>query len=255
MGCLYIIINLRNWKVYIGKWKSMKVEYRWNQHKKGNGNEHIFNSIKKYGVEYFYFGVLYENVPHEFLGDLEKKEIARYNCNSCRGGWGYNKTDGDEGTSGWKASVEQRRKNSESRMGKSLSEEHCRNISEGRKGIIFTEEHLKNLSNAKIRPEYDEAHDMFFSFPSDMPVMEKCERLYAKHPNIPKGTIYTWTLKWCPRPRQRKPEYDEAKCFFFLLLPPDMPVSEKRQQLYAKYPNIKGRTIRYWVRQWQSIDK
>ena len=39
MGCIYIIINLVNWKVYIGKWKNQNVEKRWNKHKNGKGSQ------------------------------------------------------------------------------------------------------------------------------------------------------------------------------------------------------------------------
>ena len=69
-----------------------------------------------------------------------------------------------------------------------------------------------------------------------------------------KGRVFTKETNRKRADARRKPEYFEAKLFFFLLLPPDMPIKEKRKHLYAKYPNIKGCTIRYWIRQWLSGD-
>ena len=283
MGYIYIIINLVNWKVYIGKWKGINVEDRWEQHKRGNrGNQHLYKSINKYGVEYSYFGILHENVPYETLNDLEIEEIAKYNCNSCRGGWGYNKTDGGDGVLGWKASKEQRRKNSEAKMGKSLSEEHCRRISEGLKGRTYSDEHRRNLSevlkgdkNHNYGKPLSEAHRQSISdalkgekHPNYGKIAsnETCRKLSKALKGKPKSNEHRRNisegLKGKPLSEKRRrriaearrsPEYDEAN-EIFLSLPLEMHIKEKRKQLYAKFPEIKKGTIRYWVRQWLSAE-
>ena len=283
MGCIYIIINLLNWKIYIGKWEGKNVKNRWDQHKRGNrSNQHLYRSIEKYGIAHFYFGVLHENVPKEFLGDLEKQEIARYNCNSCRGGWGYNLTDGGDGVFGWKASTEQRRKNSEAKKGKTLSEEHRRGISEGMKGKTLSEEHRRNLSEA-LQGEKHPNYGKSLSVEHRRKISEALTG--DKHPNygkvIPDETRHKQSeaqkgkpkskehcrnisrgLKGKPHSKERclnisearrSPEYNEAYNFF-CILPSDMSIKEKRKHLYTKYSEIKKGTIRYWVRQWQSAD-
>lgn len=49
------------------------------------------------------------------------------------------------------------------------------------------------------RPEYNEAHDFFFSLPTMMPSREKSRQLFVKYPHIPKGTISQWIHRWTRR--------------------------------------------------------
>ena len=97
MGWIYIFFNLINHKVYIGKWQGKRVETRRDEHKKGRGSPLLYADIIEYGWENFIFDTLHENVPIEMLDYLERKEIARFDCNECAGGWGYNQTKGGGG--------------------------------------------------------------------------------------------------------------------------------------------------------------
>jgi group I intron endonuclease len=60
-----------------------------------------------------------------------------------------NLTDGGEGTSGYVASEELRKKRSEAQKGKTLSEEHKRKISEAQKGNTHSEETKRKMSISK----------------------------------------------------------------------------------------------------------
>ena len=51
---------------------------------------------------------------------------------------------------------------------------------------------------------------------------------------------------------RRRPEYNEARLYYFLTLSPNMPLKEKRKHLYDRFPNVKRATIRAWVRRWES---
>ena len=134
MGWIYIFVNLINFKVYIGKWSGKRVEKRRHQHKRGGGNRHLYRAIQKYGWDNFIFDTLHENVPKEMLNHLEMKEIARFDCNKCRGGWGYNETDGGDGLVGYIPSKETRQKMSDALKGKPLSVEHRQKLSKAKKG-------------------------------------------------------------------------------------------------------------------------
>ena len=53
MGWIYILVNTINGKVYIGKWTGKRIEHRRDQHKRGQGNQHLYRAIQKYGWENF----------------------------------------------------------------------------------------------------------------------------------------------------------------------------------------------------------
>jgi group I intron endonuclease len=53
---VYIIKNKINEKIYVGS--TINFKDRWTKHLSGKGNTHLFNSIKKYGLENFEFEIL-----------------------------------------------------------------------------------------------------------------------------------------------------------------------------------------------------
>ena len=66
---IYKITNLITGKVYIGQ--SKRCEQRFLEHKNSSSNEHLRNSIEKYGVENFSFEILEETLE----SDLDEREI------------------------------------------------------------------------------------------------------------------------------------------------------------------------------------
>lgn len=94
---IYKIENLINGKVYIGQ--SIDIFGRWNAHKNRMGyqDEHLYRSMRKYGIENFKFEILKE-CNENCLKDLEAFFIRVY-C-SWNSKYGYNMTFGHNGTFG-----------------------------------------------------------------------------------------------------------------------------------------------------------
>lgn len=109
---LYVITNLVNHKQYYG-W-ALWCKRRWNEHKCGHGSKLVYQAIKKYGIENFRFKILCEGEV-SFIKELEQIMIAE-ECSKAP--YGYNLSDGGEGTAGVIPSKETREKMSKSRMGK-----------------------------------------------------------------------------------------------------------------------------------------
>jgi len=150
MGSIYKITNTVNGKSYIGQTRHDAVKTRIRDHLTGRGNVIIKNAVEKYGHDAFTFEILHDGIIPEFLDDLEREAIGKFNTVAPHG---YNLTDGGEGGS---PSEETRRKQSEAQKGeknhaygKNLSKEHRQKISEagkGRKRPPFTEEHCRKIS-------------------------------------------------------------------------------------------------------------
>lgn len=106
---IYSFRNKFNQKRYIGK--SINIENRYNAHMGAcfNRNEdgYFYRALRKYGVENFDFTVLIE-CPEENLNYWEKFYI-RYYCSN-NNDYGYNLTNGGDGTSGLKHSDEWKEK-------------------------------------------------------------------------------------------------------------------------------------------------
>ena len=254
MGCIYMWTNQINQKRYVGKC-SDNVKKRYYAHINGCGNRLLKEDIDKFGIEKFTFEVLHENVPHALLNDYEIQAIAEYNCNSKNeNGWGYNLTDG--GDSGFNHSEETIRKCSDGKKGernpfygKAHSDEWRREHSErvrGENHPMYRKKHSAESRKKMSAAQSGEKNHNYGKPMSDEQRQKRSEKL--------KGRVFSEETIRKNSDARRKPEYFEAKLFFFLLLPSDMPIREKHKQLYQKYPNIKQGTIRYWVRQWQSAD-
>lgn len=223
MGWIYIFFCLVDYKVYIGKWSGRRIEYRRNKHINGHGNQHLYRAIQKHGWENFIFDVLHENVPKEKLNDLEREEIARFNCNSCRpGGWGYNKTDGGEGTVGFVQSAEHRQKLSKALKGENNPMFGKPGWNKGKPGNSHSVEARQKISDAlkgESNPNYGK------------PRSAESRR---------KQSI-----------AMRHPEYERARVFFFIDLA-NMSIREKRKQLCTEFQDVSERTIRNWTSNWQA---
>lgn len=163
-GIIYLIRNNINNKIYIGQTiKKGGFDERYgNNLRDYTHNEHLRNSIDKYGIENFHidkeFNVAYSQ---EELNSLEDMYIKLYEATNPDKG--YNKTFG--GRNG-KRTDEVRMKMSETRKklyikkennpmyGKKLSEEHKKKISEANKGKIMPEEAKRKISEANKGNKY-----------------------------------------------------------------------------------------------------
>ena len=277
MGCIYIFVCLVNFKVYIGQYKGKIPEKRRDDHIRGKGNIPLYNAIRKYGWEYFVFTILYENVPYDQLSDLERKEIARYNCNKNRGGWGYNLTDGGEGTLGWKHSSETLQKKSDQMsgennpfFGKTLSTEHRQKISDSLSGknnpnfgkTASTETRQKQSDAKKGKPTWNkkgssrpeirgENNPMYGRTGENSPHWGKPLSIShrQKISNTKKGKKNPMYGRPAPN---RSPEYERVKWFFFIELA-NLPIKEKRKRLYQEFEGIvKTRRLYEWTKRWQT---
>jgi group I intron endonuclease len=81
-GSIYIITNIINDKVYIGKTYN-NLETRFREHlrdsRKSNKNSKLYKAIRKYGFENFEISVLEHNINEGDLENLEIFYISKYN--------------------------------------------------------------------------------------------------------------------------------------------------------------------------------
>jgi group I intron endonuclease len=147
---IYLITNLKNWKVYVGKLyhrKSLPGYWEENIRKALKGlrtKPHLYAAIRKHGAGNFAVDVLEEFDFHEELAAAETKWIHLLDSNNPE--FGYNLTTGGEGNPGHKVSASARKRIGDSHRGKPLSEEHRQ---------LLREAKLKNPTNywlGKKRP-------------------------------------------------------------------------------------------------------
>lgn len=100
-GAIYCITNKINQKKYIGQTSSLYINDRWCEHKwnaRNNKSGYLYNAIRKYGEENFEFKVLLHKIPINALNYYESLWIQKFNTKSP---YGYNLTDGGDGTRGY----------------------------------------------------------------------------------------------------------------------------------------------------------
>ena len=125
---IYCIENLVNDKKYIGQ--SVDIDKRWYEHRrtlrlKQHDNIYLQRAWDKYGEDNFRFYII-TICDSERLKDLEIHFITLFNTTD--NAYGYNMTNGGEGTSGYKHTEEIKKYISEIQTGRNLSEEHIGSI-------------------------------------------------------------------------------------------------------------------------------
>lgn len=123
MFVVYKIVNLVNWKVYIGC-TSQEPKKRWKQHVylANRAKKHklkfyaITRAIEIYGEENFEFKVIRECDSIDAMKEEEIRLITFYDTYGTE--WGYNLTKGGDGAVGVKRTIEQRQAMSLARIGK-----------------------------------------------------------------------------------------------------------------------------------------
>ena len=98
MGCVYLVTNTVNGKVYVGK-TAKTLEERWRSHlhwaNRGFKGMVLYSAIRKYGTASFTVEQLCASDMPEELNQLEREYIAK--LDSCNPSIGYNRTVGGDG--------------------------------------------------------------------------------------------------------------------------------------------------------------
>lgn len=128
---VYLIHNIQNNKVYVGKTKAP--EARWAKHlsiafsKRNKEKFAIHKAIKKYGVESFVFSVIQSLNSEDICNKAEQYWISFFQSRNKV--FGYNLTEGGEGVSGREVSEETRSKMRVKALGRKHTEETLTKIS------------------------------------------------------------------------------------------------------------------------------
>jgi len=116
---IYIVTNLVNAKQYVGITNNLK--RRWKEHKSLNkSSPALHDAIKKYGIENFAFSHIADAFEFGSACIIEKLLIKEHNT---KAPFGYNLTDGGEGSFGVKPSLETIKKMKDSAKGQKRSKE------------------------------------------------------------------------------------------------------------------------------------
>ena len=146
---IYLITNKINGHMYVGG--SVDINRRFKQHQSGNNTDFPIDlAILKYGKENFTYQIITE-LPADWnvIGQHEKYWIKFYN--TLKNPNHYNLTEGGEGISGWKHTLQAREKMSKNHAdyskenhpnwNKPMSDEQKRKISQSRIGKYGGENH------------------------------------------------------------------------------------------------------------------
>ena len=249
MGWIYIFLNLVNYKIYIGKYSGKRVEKRRNDHKNGYGNQHLYNAIEKYGWDNFIFDTLHY-APKEKLNELERQEIARFDCNKCRGGWGYNETDGGDGITGWKHTPE-----TITKMSEASRESNRKRVKDGTHHLLDGEIQRKTqrkrvedgthpfLGGEINRKRIEDGAHNFLD--SEFQEFTRYNNREIQRKYVAEGTHHLLREN---HPKAR-PEYYQVYWEFVLLYP--LGIEEARKHLREKFSDIPTETRNGWIRKWQ----
>lgn len=285
MGYVYKITNTVEGKSYIGATINAPEKRRIREHLSGQGNRLIADAVKKYGKDTFTYEVLEANVGDERLPELELAYIEKFNTYAPHG---YNLTHDGTGHGipsentrrklseinkgenhpffGKKHSEKSRRKISEAHkgeknanFGKPVSETQKRKISEANRGRKRSDAHKRRISEANSGRKFSESHKRKISEANKgenhhyfgKKLSPKHRRKISAAQKGKKCEPFTEEHKRKISEARRHPDHTPAREYFFLL-PSDMPLTEKRKSLFAKFPNIHKRSIYKWVRKWTS---
>jgi group I intron endonuclease len=107
---VYLIHNIKNNKIYVGKTISLK--RRWSNHlsfaRNKTTNQFIHRAIRKYGVDNFIFCFVQKLFSNKECAEAERYWIKYYDSRNPK--YGYNLTDGGDGSIGRKQTTATREK-------------------------------------------------------------------------------------------------------------------------------------------------
>lgn len=143
---IYKITNTVNGKIYVGQTVRTLEERKWqhiNTAKHGHKN-HLYNAMRKYGIENFKFEKICDVDNIEDLNILERYYIAKYNCIKD----GYNMVDGGNNNVMFLDDV--KKKHAERMRSKETRFKISQSMKQYRKEHPFTEEHRRRLSESAM---------------------------------------------------------------------------------------------------------
>ena len=164
--CVYIHTNKINNKAYIGITKR-NPEDRWGSNGcryNIDGQPAFAGAIKKYGWDNFEHIIFINNIDEDKAKYIERLLISLYKTNCTRWNnpsYGYNMTDGGDGSAGRAWSDESKEKLSKSLIGHPTSEETKRKISKANTGRTYSPEALRRMSESHIGIQAGENHPRY----------------------------------------------------------------------------------------------
>ena len=243
--------------------------------------EKFWEAIEAYGTNCWRVEILWDGLTLDEANIYEQVEIRDnetlypYGYNLNEGGNSYNASEEtrrkmSQARMGHRLSKEHKEKLHNSRRGKPLSNEHRKKIGDAHRGRKLSDEHRKKMSKAHLgkslskeqkeklkgRKPWNKGEKMPKEFRQKMSEAQKGKTLSEEHRQKMKGRVpwnkgipITEEQRKLLRKLLQKPEYNEVNAFF-CSLSSDMSIQEKRQYLFAEYPDIPKPTIYRWVQQW-----
>lgn len=140
---IYLLTNNVNGKKYVGVTHDFKGRMR--GHKGCYSDSYLSRAITKHGWTNFSKEIIFQSLDKDFAyKEAESLFIHEYNSKDPK--FGYNLTDGGEGSPGYIVSDTTREKQRIAKLGKSLSDQHKHNISLSNTGRKFSDETKLKIS-------------------------------------------------------------------------------------------------------------
>ena len=284
MGSIYKITNTVNGKSYIGQTIQDAVKTRIRDHLTGNGNRILKQAIEKYGQDAFVVEILHDSILPEFLDTLEIEAIAKYNTLAPNG---YNLTTGGGGGS---RSEEACRKISEAMKRPEVRQKHAETMkrpevrqkmseNNAMKRPEVRQKHAETMKRPEVRRKQSESmkgenNPMYGKTHSEETKRKISENNAMKRPEVRRkisgensptkrsevrqkmseartGKTHSEETKRKISKKLTRPEHKPARAFF-LSLPSDMDLKEKRHLLHQKISGVPKGTLNHWTREWHS---
>jgi group I intron endonuclease len=141
---LYLIVNLVNWKTYVGI--TTDPRGRWRAHRNGHGSRIVKAAIDKYGIEWFRFAVVYSGRDYDCVCWMEQQAICELKTKTPHG---YNIADGGEGTFGVVWRPETIAKRAQANRGKKRTAETRERMSAWQRGREMSVQARQRMAEAK----------------------------------------------------------------------------------------------------------
>ena len=231
MGIIYRYSHPFNDHGYVGQ-TERTVEER-DQQRFAPSHKEDCKSLKAamviYGKENFTLETIEEGIPSELLNEREKYWVAYFDDFHN----GYNQTIGGGGTGAGENHPFFGRKH------KQKSKEKMSESRKGEKNGMFGKGHLRAGEN---NSRFGKGH---------LIVGENNPNFGKKHPEHSKRMSGKKNPAWGIAPANKRPEYTQARVFFFLCIAPmEIGIRHKRQYLYKEFPQVPEVTLRKWVKTW-----